>query len=181
MSRTYKFRDQSQAYFVSFAVVNWIDLFTRKDYVDILLESLEFCQKNKDLRLHAWLIMPSHLHLIIGTKAYPMQDILRDFKRHTSSRIKQEIRKHPKESRKKWLLKAFVDSGISNSNNHDWQLWQQYNHPVELFNNEMIDTRLDYLHNNPVVAGFVEEPEDYLWSSARDYSGISGLLEIDFL
>ena len=76
MSRAYKFKDQSKPYFVSFATVNWIDLFTRKEYCYTLTESLEYCQKEKDLIVYAWCIMPSHVHLIIGTKGKPMQDIL---------------------------------------------------------------------------------------------------------
>ena len=77
---------------------------------------------------------------------------------------------NPKESRKQWLLKMFQDNGMKNSNNTKYQFWQQDNHPVELTDNAMIDQRLDYLHNNPVEAGFVRLPEDYVYSSALDYA-----------
>jgi hypothetical protein len=85
---------------------------------------------------------------------------------------------NPQESRKEWLLKMFEEHGNANSNNSKFQFWQQDNHPVELSDNEMIDQRLEYLHNNPVEAGIVEKPEDYLYSSARDYCDIKGLIPL---
>ena len=181
MSRAYKFRDQSKPYFVSFAVVNWIDLFTRKEYCYTIIEALEYCQKEKDLIVYAWCIMPSHVHLIIGTKEKPMQDILRDFKRFTSKKLKEEISLHPQESRKEWLLWMFKRAGKKNSNNKDWQLWQQHNQPIELWDNYMIDNKLNYLHHNPVEAEIVINAEDYCWSSAIDYSGGKGKMNIELM
>ena len=88
MSRKYKFLDQSKIYFVSFAVINWIDLFIRNQYKNIVLDSLSFCQQNKGLELFAWCIMTSHLHLIMGTRKQNMEDILRDFKSYTSRQLR---------------------------------------------------------------------------------------------
>lgn len=139
MSRAYKFRDQTQPYFVSFAVVHWIDLFTRTDYCHFILESLQFCQKEKGLIIYAWVIMPSHIHLIIGTDNKPMQDILRDLKSFTSRGLKEQISNNIQESRREWLLNAFTKAGKANGNNANWQLWQQNNHPIELADNVMIE------------------------------------------
>tara|TARA_B100001113_G_scaffold289632_1_gene245588 strand:+ start:146 stop:463 length:318 start_codon:yes stop_codon:yes gene_type:complete len=86
MSRKYKFLDQQQSYCVSFATVHWIDLFTKKTYCDRIVESLEYCIREKDLVLYAWCVMPSHVHVIIGTRGKPMQDILRDLKSYTCTR-----------------------------------------------------------------------------------------------
>ena len=72
-------------------------------------------------------------------------------------------------------------AGIKNSSNKDWQLWQHDNHPVELYNLEITKQKLDYLHLNPVVSGFVTKAEEYLYSSAIDYYGGKGLLEIRLL
>ena len=83
MSRKYKFHDQSQIYFVSFATVNFIDVFTRDIYRFIIVDSLKYCIGNKDLELYAWVIMSNHVHLIIGTRGEPMENILRDLKKHT--------------------------------------------------------------------------------------------------
>lgn len=108
MSRKYKFLNQEQAYFVSFAVIHWIDVFTRKIYCDKLVESLKYCQKEKGLILYAWCIMPSHVHLLMGTKKELMQNILRDFKSFTSRTIRKEILSHPKESRKEWMMEMMI-------------------------------------------------------------------------
>ncbi|MCD8529152.1 MAG: transposase [Chitinophagales bacterium] len=165
-------------YFVSFATVHWIDLFTRTDYCEVLIESLKYCQKEKGLIVYAWVIMPNHVHLIIGTNDKPMQDILRDFKSFTSRTLKEKISSHPQESRKDWLINAFTKAGKLNPNNNDWQLWQQHNHPIELWDNYMRIQKLDYLHNNPVKARYVEEAEHWIWSSAKDYCGKKGILDV---
>ena len=64
MSSKYKFDDIEGVYFVTSTVVDWIDVFTRDIYRDILLDSIRFCQKNQNLQLHAWVLMPNHFHLI---------------------------------------------------------------------------------------------------------------------
>jgi REP-associated tyrosine transposase len=178
MSRNYKFRDQNKVYFVSFATVNWIDVFVRTEYKNIVTDSLKYCIENKGLELYAWCIMSSHVHLIMGSHGMKMEDILRDLKRHTSKAVLKAIADNPQESRKEWMLWMFERAGSGNPNNEKYQFWQQHNNPIELFSNEVLDQKLDYLHNNPVVAGFVSEPGEYLYSSARDYSGSKGLIEI---
>ena len=72
-------------------------------------------------------------------------------------------------------------AGKKNSNNNNYQFWQQDNHPIELWDNYMMDQKLEYLHMNPVLSGFVDRPEEYLYSSARDYAGDKGLLDIEFI
>jgi putative transposase len=178
MSRNYKFHDQDRPYFVTFTVVRWIDVFTRREYKDILVDSLKYCIENKGLQLYAWVIMSNHVHLIIGTKGKPMQDILRDVKRHTSKTIIKAISENMQESRREWMLWFFEREGKTNPNNEQYQFWQQGNHPIELWSEAVIDQKLDYIHNNPVVAGWVDEPEHYLYSSARDYSGSKGLIDV---
>jgi putative transposase len=69
-------------------------------------------------------------------------------------------------------------AGKKNGNNVDWQFWQQHNMPIEILNNEMFHQKLSYIHQNPVEAGFVENEEDYLYSSARDFYGKKGLIEL---
>jgi REP element-mobilizing transposase RayT len=178
MSRNYKFHDQERPYFVTFSVVRWIDLFTRREYKNIIIDSLKYCIENKGLQLYAWVIMSNHIHLIIGTNNKPMQDILRDIKRHTSKAIIKAITENIQESRRGWMLWFFEREGKGNPNNEKYQFWQQGNHPIELWSNDVIDQKLDYLHNNPVTAGWVDEPEHYLYSSAKDYSGGKGLIDI---
>lgn len=178
MSIKYKFRDQERLYFVTFAVVNWIDLFIRNEYKEIMLDSWKHCQANKGLEIYGWCIMTSHIHMIIGTHNAKLEDIMRDMKKHTSLELKKAIQNHPSESRREWLLWMMERAGKKNIQNLNFQLWQQDNHPIELSDFKMLHQKLDYIHNNPVEAGIVEKPEDYLYRSTRDYYGLPGLIDI---
>ena len=172
MSRKYKFKNPEGVYFISFAVKDWVDVFTRNEYKHILIESLEYCQQNKGLELFAWCIMTNHLHLIArSTDGLLLSDILRDFKKFTSKAVLKAIKDNIQESRKEWLLKQFtVGKGI--------QFWRSDNRPIELWSNAVIDQKLNYVHQNPVEAGLVFRAEDYVYSSARDYAGERGLLKV---
>jgi putative transposase len=178
----YKISNQNAIHFITFAVVEWVDVFTRKVYKDILISSLKHCQKTKGLSIHAWVFMSNHVHFVLSAKeGFKLSDILRDFKKFTSSEILQTIENIRYESRKDWMLWIFKNAGRNNDRNVSYQFWQQDNRPVELDTNKMIDQRLEYIHNNPVEAGIVGQPEDYLYSSAKDYSGLKGLLNIAFI
>ena len=181
MSTKYKFKNQEQLHFVTFAVVNWIDLFIRNEYKEILLDSWRYCQKHKGLEIFGWCIMTSHVHMIIGSHGDKLEDIMRDIKKHTSAALKTAIKNHSAESRREWLLEMMEKAGRENSQNLNFQLWQQDNHPIELFDQKILHQKLDYIHNNPVTAGIVENPEAYLYSSAKDYYGQKGVLEISMV
>lgn len=172
MGRKYIFHDNSKLYFVTFTVVNWIDVFTRQEYADIIYDSLKFCQKEKGLDLYAYCIMTNHIHLIIGTENGVLTDIVRDFKSFTSRHIRKAIENSNTESRKLWMLEIMKKLGRQNDRNKDFQFWQQHNHPIELDNNVLLDQRLNYVHQNPVQAGYVENEEDWVNSSAGDYHHI---------
>ena len=177
MSRKYKFHNQDRLYFVTYTIVNWVDVFTRNDYRNIIIESLKYCCQHKGLEIYAWCIMTNHIHLIIGTKGNKMEAILRDHKRHSSEALTTAISRNPAESRRDWMLNQFKQAAAINSHNTRYQVWQQHNKPIELFSEPIIFQYLDYIHNNPVKAGFVEFPEEWLYSSARDYVGKKGLLD----
>ncbi|HSF53318.1 MAG TPA: transposase [Algoriphagus sp.] len=153
--------------------MEWIDLFTRQTYRDIFLNSLKYCQENKGLELCAYCIMSSHVHLILGNNAdSKLEDLIRDIKKFTSVKIIEEIKILSTESRKNFLLWHFSKAGNTNTNNTHFQVWQQHSHPIELNTNEKITRCLNYIHQNPVVAGIVLSPEDYLYSSAINYAGL---------
>jgi putative transposase len=163
--------------------VEWIDVFTRKAYRDIVLESIKHCQDNKGLLVHCWCIMSNHLHLIISAKNKDLSDILRDFKKYTSKQIIAVIQNNQHESRKDWMLRIFREHGESNSRNKNFQFWRQDNQPMGLYSPAFIVQKMHYIHNNPVEAAIVDKPEDYLYSSARDYIHAKrcGLLDLVFL
>jgi len=177
----YKIRDQYAVHYITFATVQWVDVFTRQCYVETVLESLTFCITQKGLVLHAWCIMSNHLHLIVSAKNGNLSDILRDFKKFTSQTIIKQIEKNAEESRKAWMLWIFKQAGDNNNRNDSYQFWQQDNHPIQLDTPAFTLSKLSYIHNNPVKAGIVNNAEDYLLSSARDYNGMKGLLPVDHL
>ena len=180
MSRKYKFHNPQGVYFVSFATVNWIDVFTRPQYKDILVENLNYCIMNKGLVVYARVIMSNHVHLVTATNQEPLENILRDMKKYTSKIIIKAIEETPQESRKGWMLWMFQRAGQRNSNNKQYQFWQQHNQPIELsIGLHDIDAAIDYIHENPVKAGFVNKPEDYPYSSAIDFGGGKGLVHIE--
>ncbi len=173
MSRKYKIRDQDKLYFVTFTIIQWIDLFTRQEYRDIFIESLKYCQKNKGLDLCAYCIMSSHIHMIVGRNGEEsIEEIIRDIKKFTSVKVIEAIKASTEESRKELLLYLFGKAGHANPNNKYFQVWQQHNHPIELNTNEKLTRCLNYIHQNPVKAGIVLSPEDYLYSSAINYAGL---------
>lgn len=110
---------------MTFTVINWLDVFIRREYKDIFLDSLRYCQKNKGLDLCAYCIMSSHVHLIIGrTGGLPIEGIVRDIKKFTSLKIIEAIKENRLESRKKQFLWLFERAGKNNSNNVRYQFWQ---------------------------------------------------------
>lgn len=182
MGRKYVIRDQSKFYFVTFTTVYWLDVFIRSEYKSIFLDSVRFCQQRKGLLVGAWCIMTNHIHMIIGSNGQlKLGDIVRDLKSYTSRHIRKYIQHNPGESRREWLLWMMKCAGTKASNNKDFQFWQQHNHPIELSTNKVVQQRLDYIHDNPVKAGFVAEPSDWIYSSAQDYEGKKGMIEIYFL
>jgi len=181
MSRKYKFYNPDGLYFISFATVYWIDVFIRNEYKNIFIDSVQYCQKNKGLIVHAWVIMTSHVHMIISSQNNKLEEIVRDLKSFTSRNIKNEIIENPQESRKQWMLWMMERAGRKNKNNYKFQLWQQNNQPIELDTNTIRKQKLEYLHNNPVNEGFVFRPEEYIYSSAGDYNGNKGLLSVELI
>lgn len=180
MSEKYKFRDPEGIYFVTPTIVGWVDVFSKKEYCEIILDALKYCQKEKGLIVHAWCIMSSHLHIIISSKEKKPEDIMRDFKTFTSKAIAKQL-ENGNDSRKDWILQLFKEEANRIKRVNGYKVWQDGNHPVQLVTNDMLDVRLNYLHKNPVKAGIVSNEEDYIYSSAKDYANAKGLLDIELI
>jgi len=178
MSRNYKFHNPEGLYFVSFATVFWVDVFVRRLYFDCIVESLNHCVEEKGMEIYAWCIMPSHIHLVFRSTVEKPEELIGGFKSYTSRKLIALITGNMQESRREWLLNSFKKAGAANSNNSKNQFWQQHNNPIELWSLAVIQQKIDYTHNNPVEAGFVENDYEYLYSSARDYCGINGLVKV---
>lgn len=116
--------------------------------------------------IHAWCLMSNHVHLVFSTiEKGKHSEILRDLKKFTSKKLLESIKNNRQESRKEWMLAILSDAGQNNSNNKEYQFWQQDNHPIEIYSPKVIAQKLTYIHNNPVKLGIVSEAEHYLYSS----------------
>lgn len=166
-------------YFVTTTVVNWVDIFNRPKYKHIIIESLQFCQKNKGLEIYAWVLMPNHLHFIIGAQDLDqVHSILRDFKKFTSKRILAELQNDVQESRREWMLNLFAQAGEKDKKIAQYRFWQEGCYSEVISSLEFYKQKLNYIHQNPVRAEFVRYPQDYLYSSAIDYAAEKGLIEV---
>ena len=162
-------------------VVDWIDLFTRKNHKQLITDALKYCQEHKGLNIFGWCLIPSHLHLIANTTIpYDLDHVVRDFKRFTCNRLIEQIASKP-ESRREWLLNMFNFAAKKHPKNKDFKIWQDGNHAIELFSEKVTWQKLNYIHRNPVVDKIVFQEQDYLFSSARNYYDLPSILHIDCL
>ncbi len=174
----YFITDQNAIYFLTFTVEDWIDVFTRKEYKIVMADSLNYCIENKGLELFAWCLMSNHIHLVCRAEEnYRISDIIRDLKKFTAKAILKMIEREP-ESRKEWMLYRFKYAGKFDNRIKTYKFWKETNHAIFLGNKRLIEQRINYTHENPVRALIVFKAEDYLYSSARDYAGEKGFVNI---
>jgi putative transposase len=175
MRSRYKILELEAPHFITCTIVGWLPVFTRKAYLDIITDSLTFCRQQKGLLIYAYVILDNHLHLVASSDN--LSQIIRDFKRHTA----KEILAVAREENKLWLLKQFEFLKGAHKNKSQHQVWQEGFHPQAVTTEDMLIQKLEYIHYNPVKIGLVDRPEDWRYSSARNYHGQDGVLEIDLL
>ena len=167
-----------ELYFTTTTVLDWMDVFTRPQYKHVIIDSLKYCQANKGVDIYAWVLMTNHLHMIVGMRDdVTVGEFLRDFKKFTTKSIIKTIRENEQESRD-WLIKRFEYRSANNNRVSDCKFWQNDNHVENIFTYDFYKQKLNYIHQNPVRQEIVYRPEDYLYSSARNYAGLDGLLEV---
>lgn len=159
-----------ELYFVTLTVTDWIDVFTRRIYSDFIIENLVWCQQNKGLCIYAYVIMTNHIHMVANVPYGSLGNVLRDFKTFTSKELVKMIRSNLSESRSKWMIEAFEKAGVENPLNKNHQFWQNGNYPVLLYSPAVIEQKIDYIHENPVKAGFVGSAHEFWYSSANTES-----------
>jgi REP element-mobilizing transposase RayT len=168
MSERYKVLDSLAPTFITITVVDWIDLFTRRSYCEILDNSLNYCINNKGLKIHAYVYMTNHIHLIISSEENKLNEIVRDFKKYTSKELISAI-KTQNESRKEWMLSKFEFEAKRTGRATNYKLWQDGFHPVILDNRKKMEQRVNYIHYNPIEAGYVLNEKDWINSSYLAY------------
>ncbi|MFD1468910.1 transposase [Hymenobacter caeli] len=178
----YPIRHQQGLYFITCTVVEWLDIFTRPLYKDLIIDSLRYCQAHKGLELYAYCLMTNHLHLIArAAEGYALSDIMRDFKKFTAKQVFHALHVNQQESRRQWLEWMLHKQGEFNPRNTHIQLWQQPSHNVELQSDTMLRQKLEYIHQNPVRAGICYRAEDYVYSSASFYAGLEAVLRVELV
>ena len=180
MPYAYQIHKQDAAYFLTPTIVEWADALMRPEHKNLICESLNFCVQEKGLEIFAYVIMSSHMHMIARAKNADLSDIVRDFKKYTSNELLKSFQSG-RESRKDWMLDLFKHGGHKQSNKSKNQVWQYNNHAEEVYSPSFTLSKIIYIHMNPVEAGLVARPEDYMYSSAIDYAGGKGLVQVSLI
>jgi len=168
---------KNAAYYLTLTVVDWIDIFTRQNHRDLLINSLKYCIKNKGLNIYAYCIMTNHIHMIASTdEPFELKDTIRDFKKHTTKKLLFQITNEP-ESRREWILEALSKNAKESSKHQNYKLWQTGNHAIEVFSPKFTWDKINYIHNNPVETNLVQLPEHWIYSSASNYHQLPSVLE----
>ena len=177
-AENYFIKDQNSVYYLTFTIVDWVDVFTRNEYKVVIVDSLNYCIENKGFEVFAWCLMSNHLHLVCrAVEPAQISDIIRDFKKFTAKIILDKIKTDP-ESRRDWMLYRFEFAGKFDNRVSKYRFWQDTNHAIQLDNTTLMEQKINYTHDNPVRAMIVGKQENYLYSSARDYAGEKGLVNI---
>jgi REP element-mobilizing transposase RayT len=180
MPTGYRIQDQQGLYYLTLQVVEWIDVFTRQSYKDIIIENLRFCQQNKRFTIFAYVIMSNHVHMLVQSETGKLSETIRDFKSYTSKVILNQV-ESGNESRKEWMLDVFAKAALKHERNSKYQFWTHENHSEHIYSNKFIAQKIEYIHANPVRAGIVFKPEDYIYSSAKNYAGLENILDVQLL
>jgi REP element-mobilizing transposase RayT len=176
MATGYKLSEKEGLYYLTFQIVGWIDIFTRKIYKDIIIDNLKYCQQNKGLNLFAYVIMSNHIHLLAQSRHGDLIGFIRDFKSYTSKKMLEVINSDI-ESRKDWMTMVF-EYHAKCKNKQDNQIWTHENHAELIYSQKFIEQKLNYIHENPVRSGFVTKAEDYFYSSARNYAEMENVIDV---
>ncbi len=175
MRSRYKIVENSNLYFITSTIVEWIPVFTDKVFCDIIIDSLTYCRHKKGLQLFAFVIMDNHLHMIVYSES--ISEIMRDFKSFTA----REIIRAARVNKKVWLLNQFDFYKKRHKLTSEYQVWQEGFHPKMIGTEEVFIQKVEYIHNNPVRRVLVDSAEHWRYSSAGNYLCGEGCVEIDQL
>ena len=171
-SSRYRIFEQSHPYFLTSTVVAWLGVFTHPPFVDIILDSWRFLQRERGIRIFGYVVLENHIHWIAQSKNLSKE--VGDFKSYTAHRIIDLL----EAQRVTMLLEQLRFHKLRHKANQEYQLWQESSHPQEIDGDEMMLQKLEYAHNNPVVRGYVDDPVHWRYSSARNYHGMPGMIDV---
>ena len=169
----YKIYEPTHPHFITCTVLNWISLFTRKESVEILLDSFRYLQRTDNLILYAYVILENHIHIV--AQSDDIAKTMAKFKRHTA----RELLKLLQRENVKTILEQLAFYKKAHKSDRQYQVWQEGLQPKLIQTDAMMKSKINYIHQNPVKRGYIDEASHWRYSSARDYEGRGGLLEIE--
>ena len=168
----YRFGTDYQPYFLTSTVVAWLPAFSQPDFVNIVLESWRFLQRERDIEILAWVIMENHIHWIaVGPKLGQRVGESKSF-------MALSILKAMKEKGYKTLLQELTYYKLRHKTDQEHQFWQEGSHPQVMESDDVLWQKIEYIHNNPLRRGYVDDPVHWRYSSARAYAGMQSLIDV---
>jgi len=169
----YKIVEPTHPHFLTCTILNWLPIFTRQESVQIIIDSLKHLQKEENLKLYAYVILENHLHIIAES-----DDISKSMKHFKSFTAKALLKLLQKENAKT-LLEQFQFYKKAHKIDRTYQIWQEGYQPKLIQSDAMMISKINYIHHNPVKRGYIDEAKHWRYSSARDYEGLEGLIEVE--
>lgn len=159
------FATPGEYYFCTDTIVSWQYVFTSVPYFNIIIDSLKYCQLEKGLRVHGYVIMPNHTHAILSARNNDLADVVRDYKRFTARKLLENL----EQENRYQILDRFSQTAKNAGKGNDHKVWLAGSYPFPITSRSVFYQKLNYIHYNPVKKGFVDKPEYWLYSSARNY------------
>jgi putative transposase len=173
MTRTrYKTYENTHPYFLTCTIVGSLPIFSHPSVAQIILDSWRFLQETGRLQLFGYVILENHVHWI--AKAEDLAKEVGDFKSFTARKIIDWLRARGADA----TLQQLRFHRAAHKDDRNFQLWQEGYHPQQIQSDEMMLQKLEYIHNNPVRRGYVDEPVHWRYSSARNYARLPALLPV---
>ncbi|MBT4865479.1 MAG: transposase [Planctomycetaceae bacterium] len=159
-------------YFMTCTIVGWLPVFIRPEAVEIIFDSWRHLQQEREFRLFGYVILENHLHLIAS--APELTNVMQSFKSFTARRILDLLKRRAAIV----LLRQLRANKLRHKTDSEFQVWQEGNHPQQIQDDEMMWQKIEYMHNNPVARGYVDDPLHWCRSSARNYASQPGLIDV---
>ena len=169
----YVITEPNRPHFLTCTVVEWLPVFTRPQAVQILFDTWSWLRSHEGMRLYGYVVMENHLHFI--AQAERLNRCVSRFKSFTARKIIDHLEQQHTDD----LLSRLQFAKRLHKADRQYQFWQEGTHAELIFSEGMMRQKLDYIHANPVRRGYVDRAEHWRYSSAGQYSGQGGLIEID--
>ncbi|MDD5359813.1 MAG: transposase [Sulfurovaceae bacterium] len=169
----YKIYEPTHPHFVTCTILHWLPLFTRQESVDIILQCFRYLQQNDNLKLYAYVILENHIHMVV--RSNDISKSMESFKKYTANELLKLLQKENIKTilnQLRFYKKAYRVDKV-------YQIWEEGYHPKLMQTDAMMINKINYIHQNPVKRGYVDEATHWRYSSARDYEGMRGLIDIE--